>query len=87
MWMHTTGAGHVMRRDTGHVHDEMSGISPGLGRRRDGFRTKHGMSHNSPTSCYVTECVQSLMFLSLIKLTHVSSATVQCVATDGNGYL
>ena len=32
-----------------------------------------------PTSCYVTECVQSLVFLSLIKLTHVSSATVLCL--------
>ena len=25
----------------------MSGVSPGLSRHRDGFRTKHGTSHNS----------------------------------------
>ena len=41
------GVGHVTRRDAGHIHDETSGVSPGLSRCRDGFRTKHGMSHNS----------------------------------------
>ena len=31
----------------GHVRNETSGAGPGLGRHRDGFRTEHGMSHNT----------------------------------------
>ena len=41
-----TGAGLVMRRNTGCICNEMSGISLGLGGRRDGFGTEHGTSHN-----------------------------------------
>ena len=37
----------MMQCDTWRVCDETSGVSPGLSRHRDGFRTKHGMSHNS----------------------------------------
>ena len=40
------GVGHVMRRDMGHVGDEMSGASLGLSGHRDGFRTEPGTSHN-----------------------------------------
>ena len=36
MWMHVTEVGHVMQRDAEHVRDETSGVSPGLGRHRDG---------------------------------------------------
>ena len=42
-----TGVGHVMRCNAGCVGDEMSGAGPGLSRRRDGFRTEPGTSHNS----------------------------------------
>ena len=45
--MHVMGVGHVMQRDAGCIHDEMSGVGPGLSRRRDGFRTKPGASHNT----------------------------------------
>ena len=45
-----TGVGHVMRRDTEHVHDETSGIGPGLSGRRDGVGTGRGTSHNSDIS-------------------------------------
>ena len=41
------GGGHVTRRDVECVHDETLGIGPGLSGCRDGFGTKHGMSHNS----------------------------------------
>ena len=41
------GVGHMMQRDVGHVCDETSGVGLGLSEHRDGFGTKHGMSHNS----------------------------------------
>ena len=36
----------MMRRDTGCVSDETSGVGLGLSGRRDGFGTEPGMSHN-----------------------------------------
>ena len=40
------GVGHVMRCDAGRVGDETLGVGLGLSRRRDGFGTEPGMSHN-----------------------------------------
>ena len=37
----------MMRRDAGCIHNEMSGVGPGLSGHRDGFRTEHGTSHNT----------------------------------------
>ena len=37
----------MTRHDAGRICDETSGVSLGLSGRRDGFGTKHGMSHNS----------------------------------------
>ena len=31
----------------GHIHNETSGVSPGLSGHRDRFGTEHGTSHNS----------------------------------------
>ena len=41
------GVGHVTQCDTGRIRDETSGVGPGLSRRRDGFMTEPGTSHNS----------------------------------------
>ena len=41
------GVGHVMQHDVGRIRDETLGVSLGLSVCRDGFGTKHGMSHNS----------------------------------------
>ena len=40
---------HMTQHNVGCIRDEMSGIGLGLSRRRDGFGTEHGTSHNSTT--------------------------------------
>ena len=37
----------MMRCDGGRVHNETSGVGPGLSGCRDRFGTEHGTSHNS----------------------------------------
>ena len=68
----------------GHIHDEMAGISLGLGRCRDGFGTKHRTSHNIDSGCegvLISPDYVQAMGIPIFKLEHPVGLWLACVGS------